>query len=173
MITKTDVQFASSVEQGVWRIDPTRSQIGFRTPMLWGLNSVEGRFERYEGALDLASEPAILLTIEAESIATGNRRRDEHLRSDTFFGVETHPHVAFVSERVELEDERLRVGGRLHAAGGSVPLEIEARLTQVGDELRITANLELDQRLLGMTYSPLGTVGAPTTLFVDGRLVRD
>ena len=40
-----------------WRIDPARSSVEFRTPTLWGLATVKGRFERYDGTLDLQREP--------------------------------------------------------------------------------------------------------------------
>ena len=50
-----------------WRIDPARSSIEFRTPTLWGLATVKGRFDRYEGTLDLDQDPAIELTIDAGS----------------------------------------------------------------------------------------------------------
>ena len=71
------------VPQGRWRIDPTRSSIEFRARTLWGLTNVRGRFERYEGTLDLQENPAIELTIDAASLCTKNSFRDRHLRSPT------------------------------------------------------------------------------------------
>ena len=54
-----------SIEKTRWRIDPTRSQVEFRTPTFWGLITVKGRFENYDGTLDLRHEPAVELTIDA------------------------------------------------------------------------------------------------------------
>ena len=62
--------------------------------------------------------------------------------------------------------------GELHAAGRHVPVEVEATLRQVGDELEVEASTRVDQRELGMTWSPLGITRAPSTLTVRGRLVR-
>ena len=56
------------VPLGGWRIDPARSSVEFRTPTLWGLATVDGRFERYDGSLDLQRSPAIELTIDAASL---------------------------------------------------------------------------------------------------------
>ena len=64
-----------------WRIDPTRSSVEFRAQTLWGLATVEGRFERYEGTLDLQQNPVIEVTIDAASINTNLGLRDRHLRS--------------------------------------------------------------------------------------------
>ena len=79
------------VPLGGWRIDPTRSSVEFRTPTLWGLATVDGRFERYDGSLDLQQNPAIELMIDAASLSTKNSFRDRHLRSADFFDVENHP----------------------------------------------------------------------------------
>ena len=65
----------------------------------------------------MRSEPAVELTIEADSLDTKQRRRDKHLRSADFFDVEHHPEVRFVSDSAALDGERLKVHGQLHAAG--------------------------------------------------------
>ena len=43
----------------------------------------------------------------------------------------------------------------------------------VDGELELEAVTSADQRELGMTFSPLGTVRTPTTLVVRGRLIPD
>jgi polyisoprenoid-binding protein YceI len=161
------------IETTTWRIDPDRSSVEFRAQHLWGLATVKGAFTRYQGTLDLSGEPAVELTIDAESLDTGNRRRDEHLRSPAFFGVEQHPYVRFASERATLKGEKLTVSGRLHAHGESVPLDIDATLHRVGDVLELAAVADVDQRRLGMTFSPLAMIRSPTTLVVKGTLVPD
>ena len=161
-----------SIPQGRWRIDPTRSSVEFRTPTLWGLATVTGRFERYEGTLELQQDPAIELTIEAASLDTNLGFRDKHLRSGDFFDVERHSQVRFVSDSVTLEGERLKVRGRLHAAGQSIPLELDASVRRVGDELEVDANTLADHGELGMSHGLLGMIRTPSELIVHGRLVR-
>src|SRR6188472_3283395 len=104
------------VETSRWRIDPERSSVEFRARTFWGLMTVKGRFGRYDGWLDLRDGAAIELTIDADSLDTGNERRDKHLRSSDFFDVENHPQVRFVSDSAEVDGERLNVSGRLYAA---------------------------------------------------------
>jgi polyisoprenoid-binding protein YceI len=163
---------AETIPNGRWRIDPTRSSVEFRTPTAWGLLTVQGQFERFEGTLDLQRSPAIELTIDAASLNTGLGLRDRHLRSGDFFDVADHPQVRFVSEAAALEGERLRVRGKLHAAGGSIPLELDARLRRVGDGLEVDATTHADHRELGMSHGLLGMIRTPSELIVHGWLVQ-
>ena len=115
-----------NIEQTRWRIDPARSRVAFRARTYWGLMTVNGEFERYSGTLDLEAQPAIELTIDAASLNTQNKLRDRHLRSADFFDVARHPEVRFTSETASLDGERLKVRGRLEAAGHSITLELAA-----------------------------------------------
>jgi polyisoprenoid-binding protein YceI len=163
---------APSIAATRWRIDPTRSRVEFQVKFIWGMSTVKGGFSRYHGTLDLTAQPAIELTVEADSLDTSNDRRDAHLRSRDFFDAETHPSVRFVSEAADLDGDRLTIRGRLHARGTSIPLSLEATLRRIGDELEVEAVCEADHRELG-TWNKLGLVSRTSTLMVKGRLVRD
>ncbi len=161
-----------TITEGLWHIDPARSRIEFRAPTLWGLATVRGHFDSYEGTLDLQRSPAIELTIDAASVDTKLGLRDRHLRSADFFDVSNHPQVRFVSDDVTLDGERLHVRGTLQAAGQSIPLELDARVQQVGDELEVEAKTTADHRKLGMSHGTLGMIPTPSELIVHGRLVH-
>lgn len=85
-----------------WVVDPAQSSAEFRVPNFWGLVKVKGRFDRIDGWLEVDdSGPRRLeLVIAAATVNTGNRSRDEHLRSGGFFDTERHPDVPFVSSQV-------------------------------------------------------------------------
>lgn len=165
----------SSIETTRWRIDPARSSIEFHVKMLWGMATVRGRFDQYEGTFDLSADPAIALTIDAASLDTKNEKRDAHLRSPDFFGVEEHPYLRYVSEAATLEGERLVARGRLHARGVTLPLSIEATLRSAGDELEIESATVVDYHQLGMTWgktwNKMGVLRTPGKLVVKGRLI--
>ncbi len=158
---------------GVWRIDPTRSSVGFHVRTFYGLMTVKGRFHSYEGTMDLGAQPAVELVIDADSLDTKLAMRDKHLRSADFFDVANQPQVRFVSDSVALEGEALEVRGHLYAAGTNIPLDVDARVHHLDGELEVEATALVDQRQLGMTYSPLGMLRAPSKLIVRGRLVRE
>ena len=157
---------------GTWRFDPTRSSVEFHVRHFYGLMTVKGRFADYEGTLNLDADPAVELTIQAASLDTKLAKRDTHLRSGDFFDVEHHPQVRFVSDHAELTGHKLVVRGRLEAAGQQLPLELTATVREIDGELEIDASTHADHRELGMTWSPLGILRAPSTLIVRGRLVR-
>jgi polyisoprenoid-binding protein YceI len=163
----------AAVEKTRWRIDPARSRVEFRTPTFWGLMTVKGHFDRYEGTLDLRREPAIELTIEADSLNTNNKMRDKHLRSRDFFDIANHTQVRFVSDSARLDGERLTVSGHLYAAGKSIALEVDATLRPVDGELVVDSTASADQFALGMSHGMLGMIRTPSELIVRGRLVRD
>ena len=158
---------------GSWRLDPSRSSVEFHVRHFYGLITVKGHFERYQGVLALASQPAVELTIDADSLQTRNARRDKHLRSADFFDVEHERQVRFVSDSAVLEDGRLKVRGQLRAAGKQIPLELDAKLSEIDGEIEIEAVTHADHRALGMTWSPLGILRAPSKLSVRGRLIRE
>jgi polyisoprenoid-binding protein YceI len=156
---------------GRWQLDPARSSVEFRVPHLWGLGTVRGHFDDYQGRLDLSADPAIELTIDAASVQTGNPKRDEHLRSDRFFDAEKHRQVRFASDSVVLEGDTLKVRGRLSARDRSIPLELEAELRRVDGGLAIEAATSAPHRELGMTWNPLGMIPPRGDLLVRGYLL--
>jgi polyisoprenoid-binding protein YceI len=168
----TDPNTIPDVDRARWRIDPTRSSVEFHARHLWGLATVKGKFERYDGTLDLRETPAIELTVDAASVDTNNRKRDTHLRSGDFFDVINYPEVRFVSDSASLSGRLLKVRGHLHAAGKSIPVDLDASVTPVGDELEVEAETHADHQLLGITWNPLGMLRTPSKLIVRGRLVR-
>jgi polyisoprenoid-binding protein YceI len=172
-ITPVTTTSSPDIERTRWRIDPQRSSIEFHVRHLWGLQTVKGRFERFDGILDLAAEPSIELTIEADSLNTNQVKRDEHLRSADFFDTANHPQVRFVSRRATLDGHRLDVHGELQAAGKSMPIELEGVIRSVGDKLEVDVQTFADHHLLGMTWNQLGMMRTPSKLVVQARLVRE
>jgi polyisoprenoid-binding protein YceI len=156
---------------GVWRLDPERSSVEFRVGHLWGLGTVTGRFGSYQGTLDLAAEPAITLTLDAGSVQSGNAKRDQDLRSAHFFDAEQHPYVRFESDAVSVEGDCMKVRGRLHARGNSIPLEVDAQIHETDDGTEIEANAAAAHHELGMTFNPARMIRPITQLIVKGRLV--
>ena len=172
MTTAITESVNTPIEQTRWRVDPDRSSVEFEVATLWGLVTVAGRFESYDGTLALTRTPAIELTIDADSLDTNHAVRDEHLRSTEFFDVENHPYVRFVFDSATLSGQRLKASGRLHAAGRNMPLKLEGSLRRAGDELEVDVVTFADHRQLGMpTWSPLGMLRTTSKLTVRGRLV--
>jgi polyisoprenoid-binding protein YceI len=159
-------------ETVVWAVDHDASAVEFAVKTFWGLATVHGRFDNFTGWYESGPDGAKLeLTIDADSLDTGNRTRDKHLRSDDFFHVAEHPQMRFISTRVhEVDDGLLHVVGELEAAGTSVLLEFPATIQAVDGELEIDATTTVDQARFGMSDGQLGMIRRPTTLHVKARL---
>jgi polyisoprenoid-binding protein YceI len=163
---------AGTLADGTWVLDPARSSVEFRVRHFYGLMTVKGHFDRFEGTLDLHAQPAVSLTIDAASVDTKQGKRDTHLRSADFFDVANTPEVRFVSESATLNGDKLAVRGLLHAAGKTIPLAFDASVRPADDGFEIEASTTSDHRALGMTWSPLGIMRSPSTLAVRGHLIR-
>jgi polyisoprenoid-binding protein YceI len=158
---------------GRWLLDPRRSSVEFRALHFWGLLPVKGHFDNFRGQLDLRTTPAIELTIDAATVQTGNRKRDQHLRSAAFFDAEDHPRVQFLADSVELHEDTLKVRGRLSARGRSIPLALDAPIRRVNGGLELSAATTARHGELGMTWSPLGMIRPHSTLVVNAHLIPD
>jgi polyisoprenoid-binding protein YceI len=155
-----------------WSVDRDETSVDFAVETFWGLTTVRGRFDRFDGSYEVGPDGTkIELTIDADSIDTGNRTRDRHLRSTDFFDVAEHPQVRFTSTRIRhAGDGLLRIAGSLEAAGKVVPIEFDATARQVDDAFEVEATTTVDQRQLGMSSGQLGMIRGPATLHVKARL---
>ncbi|MFF0793031.1 YceI family protein [Streptomyces spiralis] len=86
---------------GTWLFDPPHTAIRFIAKHV-GMAHVHGRFTRFDGGIRVAPDMAdsqVSVRIDASSITTGNRTRDNHLRSADFLDVKRYPYIDFVSNR--------------------------------------------------------------------------
>jgi polyisoprenoid-binding protein YceI len=157
-----------------WSADADRTSVDFAVKTFWGLLTVRGHFDRFSGSYEVGPDGGrrIELTIDADSLDTGNAKRDEHLRSTDFFAIDEFPHVRFTSTGVrESGDGTLRVAGDLHAVGKTVAIDLDATVAQLDDGwLEIEATTTVDQRRLGMSNGLLGMIRRPATLRVKAPL---
>ncbi|RMH05583.1 MAG: hypothetical protein D6702_00035 [Planctomycetota bacterium] len=117
-----------------FRIDPVHSWILFRTRHL-GIGTAWGSFRSFSGDFRLdPDDPAaasVRIEIEAESVTTGNARRDDHLRGPDFFNVREFPTIRFRSTAVEGGPDEFLVRGQLELLGRKK--EIEVAMHKVGE----------------------------------------
>ncbi|MFZ1376515.1 MAG: YceI family protein [Geothrix sp.] len=108
-----------SAQSKVFRLDDNHTVFGFKASTL--LFDVPGRFMKVSA--DIQGDPATLegakvrITIDAKSLNTANKGRDEHLRSEDFFDVAKYPNITFTSTDVRKEGDKVRVQGNLEMHG--------------------------------------------------------
>jgi len=157
-----------------WVLDEDGTSVEFTVKSFWGLMNVHGAFDRFGGSYDVGPNgTTIALTIDADSVDTGNRARDRHLRSKDFFAVAEHPQVRFLATDVHpVGDGVLHVAGTLEAAGTLVALEFDATVNGADGRLDVEATTTVDQRRFGMRSGLLGMIRPPARLHVKARLTR-
>ncbi len=128
-----------------WQLDPAHTHIQFTVRHMM-ITKVRGHFESFSGTVDYDEENPINtkvnISIDANSISTRDEQRDGHLKSPDFLDAENHPHLTFVSKRVEQDDAN---NGRL-----------------IGDLtiIDVTHEVTMDVVYVGTAKSPWGTTTA-------------
>jgi polyisoprenoid-binding protein YceI len=138
----------TAIPQGVWRVDPAHSKVGFAVKHM-GVATVRGEFGQFEGSLEIGSDLATAKatgSVQTASVDTNQDARDEHLRSADFFEVDKFPEITFTSTSIEqVDDETVKIAGDLTLHGETHPLELEAELggVETGPEGEKRTGLEV------------------------------
>ncbi|XVQ11950.1 YceI family protein [Spirillospora sp. CA-255316] len=153
---------------GPWTIDPVHSSVAAVAQHL-GLSSVRGRFGTFEGRIDIAEEverSRVTARIDAASIDTGNKLRDDHLRSADFLNVDLHPVIEYEGEGLTaLGPDRWTVHGRLTLNGHTRPVDLDLAYLGTGPDpwggvrAAFRATTELSRADFGIRYSQILEAG--------------
>jgi len=160
MTTVADTLRELDLPQGEWYPVAGGGHVGFDVKTMWGLATVKGRFDRYEGALRIDSDTATAeLTIESASLDTGHAKRDEHLRSADFFNVADHPSISFKSREIATRAGGMLVTGDLTIGSTEVPLTLPVEIVSTGPSslvLRTETTVPRDQA--NLAWNKLGMI---------------
>ncbi len=166
-------------DAGTWTIDPAHSSITV-TARHMGIASIRGRFTEWNGKIEVArpvEKSIVVAVIQASSIDTGNKMRDDHLRSADFLGVDQHPHIQYRGTGiVPLGGEKWRLDGELSLNGINRPVSLDLTYLGVGDDpwggtrAAFHAVTDLKQEDFAITYNQIlraGITAIGTTLRVE------
>jgi polyisoprenoid-binding protein YceI len=120
----------TSVPTGTWVVDPAHSQVAFEVKHM-GIATVRGVFRGFEGQLHIGDDGAAVArgAIQVATVDTGERQRDDHLRSPDFFAAEEHPEITFESTSIEpTGDGELAITGALTLHGVTRDIVLEAEI---------------------------------------------
>jgi polyisoprenoid-binding protein YceI len=148
-----------------YKIDPLHSIVEFAVKHM-KVSTVKGRFLGLDGTIYVdEGAPAsswVDVKIEAASVDTGVKERDDHLRSPDFLNARLYPQIRFRSTRVErvgADDARWKVYGVLTMRGTSrtVALDalLEGRMVGVDFQERIgfSAETQVNRRDYGINWN--------------------
>jgi polyisoprenoid-binding protein YceI len=123
-------------EPGDWEIEPTHSSIAFTARHI-GLARVHGRFNTFAGVLRVGErieQSAMHVVIDASSIDTNVKMRDDHLRSGDFLDVDVFPTLEFYSDRfVHKGGSKWAITGALSLHGVTRTVTLDAEYLGIGN----------------------------------------
>ena len=144
-----------------YEVDPTHATIGFEVSHLV-ISKVRGHFKEYSASLLLDEDGTLLeaeAVIQTQSIDTGVKKRDNHLRNADFFDVSTYPEIMFKSTSIEEKNGATLMIGDLTIRGVSKQIELPYKLlgpikdpwgnTKIGLE----ASTTIDRTEFGLTWN--------------------
>lgn len=161
---------------GTWVLDPNRSSFVFKNKTMWGLANVKGHFGKFtgEGHVDTAGKVSGRIDINAASLGTGIKRRDNHLRSADFFDAENYPDIAVTVSGVDTaEEDQLNVRAELSIRGNTValPMRVHGEVLDDG-AVRLTTTTTVEREQLGVSGNMAGMLAKTTTLSADAVFHR-
>ncbi|MFI5545724.1 YceI family protein [Streptomyces sp. NPDC051815] len=173
-------------QPGHWELDPAHSSIGFTARHI-GLARIHGRFNTFAGAVRIADrmeDSTMHVIIDAASIDTGMRLRDDHLRSGDFLDAVRHPTVEFYSERfIHRTGSRWAVAGALTLHGVSRSVTLDTQYLGLGTGMegevraacRATAELHREDFTLNwqsLLAQGIAAIGSSVDVTLDVQIVR-
>jgi len=158
-----------------WNIDATHTNVGFAVRHMM-VSNVRGNFNGVKGTVDgdpmNLTDAQIHFEIDVKTINTNNEDRDNHLRSDDFFAVETYPHITFNSTQiVETGEDEYDVTGDLTVKGVTKTTTFKVMRTGSGtnpwgvEVVGFEAETKISRKDYGLTWNQ--------TLETGGVLVGD
>jgi polyisoprenoid-binding protein YceI len=162
-----DVEGIELPGAGVWHVDPGHADVSF-IGRHFGLTRVRGRFTGVAGAATVGERLAdshVEVTIDMASVSSGDRTRDDHLRSPDFFDVEHHPTATFRSTSIAVDGTHGVMTGELTIKGITRPIHLGVdylghAVDPAGeDRLVFSAAGVLDREQWGLTWNMLLEAG--------------
>ncbi|MEV4648043.1 YceI family protein [Saccharopolyspora sp. NPDC049357] len=172
---------------GLWRIDPVHSSIQVTAKHL-GLSSIHGRFNEFSGEVRIGApieKSLVEARINADTIDTGNKLRDDHLRTEDFLNVAEYPEIVFRSTGLRPRGgDKWDLAGELTMLGVSKPVMLDTRFDGVGPDqwggtrasASAVAQLRRDDfavRFSQSLKSGIATVGTTLRVQIDIQVVHE
>lgn len=145
-----------------YAVDVPHTQIHFSVAHLM-VFKVRGNFTDFSGEIDIDTNNKTLVsakaTIDATSIDTRNKKRDDHLKSADFFDVAKYPKITFVSKSVSGHGDNITVVGDLTIKDVTKEITLKGNFAGVATDpwgnnrAGFAATGEVDRREFGLTWN--------------------
>lgn len=171
LITAISLVFTSTAyaqQTGTYDIDPMHSKVGFEIPHLV-ISTVDGKFTEFSGTIDLNAKDfnksKVKASINVNSIDTGVKKRDDHLRSQDFFEVAKYPSMKFISQKISGDQKKFKMTGDLTIKGTTKKVTFDGKyLGTVKDgygnlKTAFKAETKVDRKDFGLKWNSMVEAG--------------
>jgi polyisoprenoid-binding protein YceI len=170
-----------------YSLDRNHTRLEFSAKHLM-VTTVRGTFEDFAGTVEIDGDDLTTargsVTVKTASLWTGVEMRDNHLRSDDFFGVEKYPEMRFQSTAVEQTGENTyQVTGDLTIREVTHPItldvEVEGQIIDPwgNERVGLSARGRLNRKDWGLNWNQAVEAGGVVVsdsinITVEAALVR-
>ncbi len=165
LITPTTSAWAATK----FSLDPSHTSVGFSIRHML-ISTVRGSFSGIGGEIvydpDDPTRSSVRVEIDAASIDTGNKDRDNHLKGPDFFDVENYPKIIFESTKVEKRGDNWVAYGKLTIKGVTreiaIPFRLNGPIKDPWGNLRIGVEAEtitLNRQDFGISWNQVLDAG--------------
>jgi polyisoprenoid-binding protein YceI len=171
---------------GTYLLDAAHKRVGFVVRHLM-VSKVRGEFAEATATITVTDNPlesSVTATIQTVSVNTGQRDRDNHLRTGDFFEAEKYPTIEFRSTGVKShEGNEFVLVGDLTIKDVTKPVELQVEFEGVGrspygfDLFGFSASTEVDREDWGLTYNMAlesggVMIGKKVKIEIEGEAIR-
>ena len=127
----------SFAESKRYKLDPEHLSIGFLVDHI-GYAKVPGMFRKAEGSFVFDEDTGVLgdirIEVDAASVFSNHRKRDEHLKSADFLNASEFPTLVFTASSAKpAQGKTYRIEGQLKLLGESRPVTLDATWNKSGE----------------------------------------
>lgn len=162
---------------GSWTLASEQSTFTFANKTLWGLQTVNGRFDDVSGHGQISETGEVTgeIDIAARSVDTGLRMRDRHLRSADFFKVDRFPRIVVVVTAARpADDDTVDVDAFITVTGTTKPLPLKVTVHQLDDgTVGASTRATIDHDELGIRWNKLWMLSRKTTISAEAVFRHD
>lgn len=166
--------FSAPAFSATYEIDHDHSSITFKIRHL--VSKTKGEFKKFKGTFQYEKGKSetwsVNADIDASSIDTNSKKRDDHLRSKDFFDVAKYPKITFKSTKImDASSTEAKVEGELTMHGVTKPVELELEIGGEGkdpwgnERVGFTAKTKVNRKDFNIVYNK--------TLETGGVLIGD
>jgi polyisoprenoid-binding protein YceI len=146
-----------------WKIDPAHSNAQFVVRHMM-ITNVRGGFSGVQGTVvydpDDLNSSSVDVTIDKNTLSTGDATRDTHVKSADFLDVENYPTITFKSKKITKDGDDLKVTGdlTLHGVTKDVVLNVEGPTEEQKDpwgntRVGASATTKIKRSDFGLTWN--------------------